>query len=399
MAINRNISLNHNTEATEFKRRKQIIGYAKVFLAAFISLCVILPIAIILLVQVFPDSERTIITYLGIPFSISGVLSIVPFFIINKAKMSGNLSLPETILKYRHYTGNLAEGKLYLSSQIFNSALVYSDNSTAAVLENEKRNTSAMLINQGRLTRPSRPNPKETAWLLYDTFLYPGKWETRHRYRSPPQYYTVLEIQLNRPVPQLIFDSKKAAGRQFERVYASSQKLSFDAFAEGVFTAYAPQNCEIETLSFITPEVSLAMLEMDDCDIEFIGSNLLCYTQMLPTWELESFKAKCLNLHGKVNDNLSPGRRQTTKISPWGYQLLKSSKDYLWAFITGSVLILSSWVLILLYLSTLVLAIFTFFFIPALIMTGVALKRAHNIIYQNRRIKAHLHQKPSQNDL
>ncbi len=367
--------MKYNTEATELKRRKRIIGCAKAFIVTFISLCVILTIAIILLINVFPDSKETIIRFLGVPLSIFVLLSIGPILIIIIARMSGKLSLPETILKYRNYASNLAEGKLYLSSQIFNSALTYSDNLTAEATERQKRSVSAMLIDQGRLAHSSRLNPKKTAWLLYDTFLYSGKWGTKHLYKLPPQYYTVLEIRLNRPVPQLIFDSKKAAGRQFKRVYDSSQKLPFDAFAEGVFTAYAPQSYEIETLSFITPEVSLAMLEMDDCDIEFIGSSLLCYTQILPTWELESFKAKCLNLYEKVNDNLSPKRRQATKISPWGYYLLQGS-GLPWLLITGILIALSSLVFMLLDLPRLVLAIYISFS-PIFIIAALASKEVY----------------------
>ncbi len=328
-----------------------------------------------------------ILILLGFFSAFSMVLAIVLLAVIGAQP-----TVPEIIMKNRNYVGSLKDSKLYLRSQIFNSALAYRYEVMTKVSSSTKYDMVTMLIDQGPGSRSSRS--VSPAWLLYDIASYVNK-NRQARRRSVAvlsDCYTVAEIRLNRPVPRLIFDSKKARGRQFKRIYAASQQLPFDAAMEEVFTAYAPQRYEIEALSFITPEVSLAMLEMADCDIEFVGNSLICYGQLLSSDELAAFKAKCLNLHKKVNSNLIPVSRKAVKIDPWGYRLLGSPSVYRPALISGGivVLILSAHV----FVNQRVSVVHLLYFVLALISISVTVWKMYAKSRQNRLIRENLRNNP-----
>ena len=150
---------------------------------------------------------------------------------------------------------------------------------------------------------------KHNFWYLYDVVsnIYRKNGNVQ-LYKSRQAFYTVFEAKLQRTVPHLLFDSKTAKGKQFRYIYLQAQRLSLDGNFDDYFDAYSPQGYEIDTLSFITPEVIVAMLEMHDCDIEFIEDGLMCYAPLLDKKSLEDFKEKCLNLYASVNDNLNTYR-------------------------------------------------------------------------------------------
>ncbi|MYB39848.1 hypothetical protein F4X86_00950 [Candidatus Saccharibacteria bacterium] len=150
---------------------------------------------------------------------------------------------------------------------------------------------------------------KHNFWYLYDVVsnIY-RKNGDMPLYKSRQAFYTVFEAKLQRTVPHLVFDSKAAKGKQFGHIYLQAQRLSLDGNFDDYFDAYSPQGYEIDTLSFITPEVIVAMLEMHDCDIEFVEDGLMCYAPLLDKKSLADFKEKCLNLYASVNDNLNTYR-------------------------------------------------------------------------------------------
>ena len=318
------MSLKENSEIASTRR-----GHALAKTAMIVCICCLFAIPFLALVAVLsvgPSSSSLagLLIIFGLLIFLTTAVFLV-FFIV----MASRPGVQVVILRNRQYIGRLEKSGLYLRSQVMNSAIAYE---SKVLDEGDSKNTyrvSAMLIGQGpgSAAKTKRVSP---AWLLYDILIENLKSADVHRRRwnTPPPYlaYTAVEMRLNRPVPRLIFDSRKARGKQYARLYAPFQKLEVDAAAGDVFTAYSPEGYEIETLSFITPEVTLAMLEMAECDIEFIGDSLLCYGRLLKSDELEAFKAKCLRLHSKVNDNLLPVRRKKVTIDPWGYHLLENPK-------------------------------------------------------------------------
>ena len=115
-------------------------------------------------------------------------------------------------------------------------------------------------------------------WRLYD-IIFDHYRRTKHgaSYKSRESFYTVFEIGLRRSVPHLVFDDRIAKGRQFGRVYSKAQQLQLAPVFDRQFTSYAPKHYQIDTLSFITPEVIEAMLAMPGRDFEFLGDRLVCY--------------------------------------------------------------------------------------------------------------------------
>lgn len=192
-------------------------------------------------------------------------------------------------------------------------------------------------------------------WKLYDAVFDFYRRAKQGRFKSKQAYYTVFEAKLHRTVPHLIFDSKKAKSRQFRYIYLQSQRLSLEGNFDDHFEAYAPKYYQIDALSFITPEVMQAMIEMNDLDIEFVEDSLLCYAPLLSKKELKNFKDKCLNLHKNVNDNISTyrdnrlkGRSRTHKVTSFGKKLLNNPARYVPMLIlsgvgTGVVIYLSAW--------------------------------------------------------
>ena len=132
---------------------------------------------------------------------------------------------------------------------------------------------------------------KKEYWQTYDMVsdIYRRSGDTR-LYKSRQAFYTVFEAKLQRTIPHLVFDSKTAKGRQFRRIYLNTQHLTLDGDFNDYFDAYSPQGYEVDTLSFITPEVIVAMLDMHDCDIEFIEDGLLCYGPLLDEVSLEELQ-------------------------------------------------------------------------------------------------------------
>lgn len=88
---------------------------------------------------------------------------------------------------------------------------------------------------------------------------------------------------------------------------------------------------QIDTLSFIPPEVIEAMLAMKEYDIEFIGDSLLCYAPLLKQEKLKDFQSKCLNLLSCLNNHLVSyqdshlkGASKKTEVADFGKELLES---------------------------------------------------------------------------
>ncbi len=169
------------------------------------------------------------------------------------------------------------------------------------------------------------------SWQLYETTYNFYRRTKSGEYLSKQVYYTVLEVQLSRPVPNLIFDSKSAKGQQFKYLYLKSQKLSFEGGFDNYFTSYAPDHYEIDTLSFVTPEVMHKLIETHDYDIELHGDRLVLYGPLLERDGLISMRTAGLELAAEINDNLDNyrdsylgGKDRVTQTAPFARKLLKS---------------------------------------------------------------------------
>ena len=172
---------------------------------------------------------------------------------------------------------------------------------------------------------------KADFWQIYDVSCVISGDNYARRY-----YYSVFEAKLQRTVPHLVFDSKISMGRQFQFVYDYAQTLTLEADIDNYFAVYAPETYQIDVLSFVTPEVVETMLQMKDCDFEFVDDYLLCYSSLLSQSAIADFQQRCLALHDSINNNLSSyrddrlgGQARKDDVSQFAKRLLPSSKKYL----------------------------------------------------------------------
>jgi hypothetical protein len=161
-------------------------------------------------------------------------------------------------------------------------------------------------------------------WQIYDMTYLPV-----YSKGSEIRCSTVFEAELVRITPHLVFDAKRARGRQLRTYYIDEQRLSFEGEFDRFFDVYAPEHYETDTLTFVSPEVMQSFMELKDYDAELIHGRLLVYGPLLDEIELAAFQAAFQELTKQLNDNLSryrdsylPSRAANTQIMPFARLLL-----------------------------------------------------------------------------
>lgn len=160
---------------------------------------------------------------------------------------------------------------------------------------------------------------------------------TKHgKYLAKQVHYLILEAQLKRNLPHILFDSKNAKGNQFESYYLKAQKISVQGSFDDVFTTYVAQTYNIDMLSFITPEVMEALLDTSDYDVEIINDKLMLYAPLLTKEDISIFAKKGQKLAEHINDNIDTyydnrlsGKERTVIVTPFARTLLKRPLKYL----------------------------------------------------------------------
>lgn len=123
------------------------------------------------------------------------------------------------------------------------------------------------------------------SWVYFDFSYSKYRHAKYSEYKSADVFYGVMEMPLARTMPNVFFDSKKARHRQFRFVFQHKQIHHLEGDFDKFFTTYFPQNYEIDTMSFITPDVMQALKAAADYDVEIIGDTLFMYGPIL---ELDS---------------------------------------------------------------------------------------------------------------
>lgn len=154
-------------------------------------------------------------------------------------------------------------------------------------------------------------------------------------YKAKELYYTVIEYKLRRRLPNIIFDSKKAKGRQFSKVFIGAQNITLEGNFSDVFDVFMPKYYHVDSLSFITPEVMQAMLELPDRDFEIIDESLFCYAPLLNDVELDKNLLVFEKLYKTLDNNLNYYRDERLKyelgkarVTPFAEKLLVSPRKY-----------------------------------------------------------------------
>ncbi len=141
-------------------------------------------------------------------------------------------------------------------------------------------------------------------WLFYD-FSY--EVQNRNRRFSGPDkvYYGVMVTKLSRMLPHLLFDSLRSRKRQFRFEFVRSQRLSLEGDFDKHFVTYVPGDYEVDSLSFISPDVMLALRDADHYDIEIVGDELYLYGPLFePSEQLEDMSRKIRVIKKELEDNI-----------------------------------------------------------------------------------------------
>ena len=84
---------------------------------------------------------------------------------------------------------------------------------------------------------------EDVSWQLFDAMFDSYRKAKGGDYKSKETYFTVYEHQLTRELPHIIFDSKRARGRQFRFRYIASQRVSLEGNFDTYFDTYTPDRC------------------------------------------------------------------------------------------------------------------------------------------------------------
>lgn len=116
-------------------------------------------------------------------------------------------------------------------------------------------------------------------------------------------YYSVLELDLDRPLPHMLFDSPKAHGLAFAGEIDTSQKTTLEGDFDTNFVTYFPSKYHIDARSIISPEVMEAMIASGASDIEVIGRKLYLYRPLIPVERFDPFIEGGMNIRRKMMDH------------------------------------------------------------------------------------------------
>lgn len=145
-------------------------------------------------------------------------------------------------------------------------------------------------------------------WKLYDTIFNFYKKTKHGEYLARQAYHTVYEADLIRSVPNILFDGKSAKRSQYKNLVLQSQRISLEGNFNKFFDTYVPHTYHVDSLSFITPEVMLALIEAKNFDIELNGDKVFIYGPLIDLAHCDDMVNLCHNITEHINDNLKTYR-------------------------------------------------------------------------------------------
>lgn len=147
-------------------------------------------------------------------------------------------------------------------------------------------------------------------------------------------FYSVLELDLPRRLPNMLFDSQKARGKQFKMVIDASQVQHLEGNFDKYFSAYFPTHYNIDSLSLISPEVMEALINSSDYDIEISGDKVYLFGSLHSPEATKRMIDLGLNIRNKLlnnaityKDERLPSNIGRNGVSSYGIQL----RENVWA--------------------------------------------------------------------
>ena len=118
--------------------------------------------------------------------------------------------------------------------------------------------------------------------------------------------YGIMHMKLPRELPNIVFDSNQHQHRQFRMVFESKQHIQLEGNFNKYFATYFGDGYTIDDLSFITPEVMMALIDAKDYDIEIVHGSLLLFGQIWedPVAQLDDMRYKINIIREKLLNNI-----------------------------------------------------------------------------------------------
>lgn len=114
--------------------------------------------------------------------------------------------------------------------------------------------------------------------ILYDEKVtsFDYKYTTGSGKNQKTHYWDVVIFQLSKQLPHIFIDNR--GNNSVWAGFKSSQKVSLESTFDSRFTLYAPDGYEVDSLSFISPEVIEELLKLDNkTDLEIIDNKLILF--------------------------------------------------------------------------------------------------------------------------
>lgn len=182
-------------------------------------------------------------------------------------------------------------------------------------------------------------------WTYYDFSYSTFRHSKYGDYKSADVFYGVMAAELPRPLPNVFFDSKHARHRQFRFVFKRRQIHHLEGEFDNYFVTYFPENYEVDSLSFITPDVMQALIDASEYDIEIVNNRLFMYGPIYDIdQQLYDMSTKILAIKNTLMstvenyyDDRLPAQLSGKEIAPAGASLKRSM---FWAYIYIALVIL-----------------------------------------------------------
>lgn len=150
------------------------------------------------------------------------------------------------------------------------------------------------------------------------------------------RYFSVIEIDMKRELPAMIFVSKNLRSKMFDSVLHESQRASLEGDFDTYFETYFPIHYHIDARSVISPEVMQALLKLKDCDVEFQGTKLYFYFRTPDNDMIKPLISRALFVRQQLIDHIIYYRDELVNdvqnrfdISPIGDKLRWSDRNHL----------------------------------------------------------------------
>lgn len=131
-------------------------------------------------------------------------------------------------------------------------------------------------------------------------------------YKAVEEYYSILELDLKRKLPNIFFDSHSGHGRQYWLKFSSNQIADLEGGISDVYNVYFPVGYHIDARSIISPEVLWAIKNVAYADIELLDDKLYLYAPLMPPERLVEFVEAGKELRRTLADHIEFYRDERT---------------------------------------------------------------------------------------